>query len=70
MSNNIISIFGSEIFLEILKEIKFLSKFQFKNYENLKLCLKENESKDEKVNGHKAGIYIHSAEIEASDLIA
>ena len=48
MSNNIISIFGSEIFLEILKEIKFLSKFQFKNYENLKLCLKENESKDEK----------------------
>lgn len=48
MSNNIISIFGSEIFLEILKEIKFLSKFQFKNYENLKLCLKESESKDEK----------------------
>ena len=48
MSNNIISIFGTKIFLEILKEIKFLSKFQFKNYENLKLCLKESESKDEK----------------------
>ena len=45
MSNNIISIFGSKIFLEILEEIKTFTKFKFKYYESLDQCLQKNEEK-------------------------
>ncbi len=45
MSNNIISIFGSKIFLEILEEIKHFTKFKFKYYESLDRCLQKNEKK-------------------------
>lgn len=45
MSNNIISIFGSKIFLEILEEIKLFTKFKFKYYESLDRCLQKNEKK-------------------------
>ncbi len=45
MYNNIISIFGSKIFLEILEEIKPFTKFKFKYYESLDLCLQKNGKK-------------------------
>ena len=36
-----ISIFGNQIFLEIINEIKLFSKFEVKFYDNLDLCIKD-----------------------------
>ena len=41
MSNLTISIFGNQIFLVILNELKILSKYEFVNFNNFDLCLKE-----------------------------
>ena len=42
MSNSIISIFGNQIFLEIIKEIKLFSKYEIKYYDDLDLCAKDS----------------------------
>tara|TARA_B100000029_G_scaffold292293_1_gene285835 strand:- start:718 stop:1356 length:639 start_codon:yes stop_codon:yes gene_type:complete len=44
MSNLTISVFGNQLFLEIIKETRLFSKFKIKFYENFDLCLKESES--------------------------
>ena len=36
-----IPIFGNQIFSEIINEIKLFSKFKFKFYDNLDLCIKD-----------------------------
>jgi len=41
MTNLTISIFGNQIFSEILNEIKLLSKFDAKSYNDLNLCMKD-----------------------------
>jgi len=41
-----ISIFGNQIFSEIINEIKLFSKFQIKYYEDLDLCVKDAEEKN------------------------
>ena len=41
MSNLTISIFGNQIFAEILNEIKLFSKFQIKFYDNFNLCIND-----------------------------
>ena len=45
MINKSISIFGSKILLEIVKEIKLLSNFEFNYYTDLNSCLNESENK-------------------------
>ena len=44
-----ISIFGNQIFSEIINEIKLFSKFKLKFYDNLDLCTKDAESYDQLV---------------------
>ena len=46
MDNFTISIFGNKIFLEIIDEIKFFSKFKVKYYEDLNLCVKDAENQN------------------------
>ena len=41
MSDLTISIFGNQIFSEIINEIKLFSKFEVKFYDNLDLCIKD-----------------------------
>ena len=41
MNNLTISVFGNQIFSEVLNEIKLLSKFDAKSYNDLSLCMKE-----------------------------
>ena len=41
MSDLTISIFGNQIFFEILREIKLFSKFKINYYEDLDLCVKD-----------------------------
>ena len=41
MTNLTISIFGNQTFSEILNEIKLLSKFDVKSYNDLNLCMKD-----------------------------
>ena len=43
MSNLTISVFGNQLFLEIIKETQLFSKIKIKFYENFDLCLKESE---------------------------
>ena len=43
MDNQIISVFGSKILLEIINEIKFFSKFKIIYFDNIDLCLKSVE---------------------------
>ena len=43
MSNLTISIFNNKIFLEIINEIKLFSKFKFRHYEDLDMCVKNAE---------------------------
>ena len=43
MSNLTISIFGSKIFLDIISEIKFFSKFKIQYYDYLDLCIQNAE---------------------------
>ena len=44
-----ISIFGNKIFSEIINEIKLFSKFKFKFYDNLDLCIKDAVNHDQLV---------------------
>jgi len=44
-----ISIIGNKIFSEILNEIKLFSKYQVKYYDDMDLCIKEAESKNQLV---------------------
>ena len=44
MANLTISIFGNQIFSEIINEIKLFSKFEVKFYDNLDLCIKDAEN--------------------------
>ena len=39
-----ISIFGNQIFSEIINEIKLFSKFKLKFYDDLDLCIKDAEN--------------------------
>ena len=41
MNNLTISVFGNQIFSEIINEIKLFSKFKLKFYDNLDLCIKD-----------------------------
>ena len=41
MSNLTISIFGNQIFSEVLNEIKLSSKFDIKSYQDINLCIKD-----------------------------
>ena len=41
MNNLTISIFGNQIFFEIMRELKLFSQFKIKHYENLDLCVKD-----------------------------
>ena len=49
MSCSIISIFGSKIFSEILHEMKLFSKYNVKYYDDIDLCVKDAESKNQLV---------------------
>ena len=44
-----ISIFGNQIFSEIINEIKLFSKYKFKFYDNLDLCTKDAANHDQLV---------------------
>ena len=44
-----ISIFGNKIFSEILNEIKLFSDYQVKYYEDIDLCIKDAEGKNQLV---------------------
>ena len=44
-----ISIFGNQIFLEIMNEIKLFSKFRLKYYDNIDLCTKDAVNHDQLV---------------------
>ena len=44
-----ISIFGNQIFSEIINEIKLFSKFKLKFYDNLDLCTKDAVNHDQLV---------------------
>ena len=41
MNNLTISVFGNQIFSEILNEVKLLSKFDVKSYDDFSLCIKD-----------------------------
>ena len=49
MSNLTISIFGSKIFLDIISEVKFFSKFKIQYYEDLDLCIQNAEKHNQLV---------------------
>ena len=49
MSNLTISIFGSKIFVDIISEIKFFSKFKIQYYEDLDLCIQNAEKHNQLV---------------------
>ena len=49
MSCSTISIFGNKIFLEILHEMKFFSKYKVKYYDDIDLCVKDAENKNQLV---------------------
>ena len=44
-----ISIFGNKIFSEILNEMKLFSEYKIEYYENLNLCVKNAEEKNQLV---------------------
>ena len=46
MSNSTISIFGTEIFLEIINETKLFSNYQITHYDDLELCVKDAKIHD------------------------
>ena len=43
MNHFTISIFGNKIFFQIIKEIKLFSAYKIKYYEDLDLCVKDEE---------------------------
>ena len=47
MTNLTISIFGSKIFFEIMRELKLFSQFKIKHYENLDLCVKDADKENQ-----------------------
>jgi len=47
MSCSIISIFGNKIFLEILSEMKLFSKYEIKYYQDINLCVRDAENKNQ-----------------------
>ena len=47
MTNSTISIFGNEILLKILNEVKLFSKYHIKYYEDLNLCVNDAEKKNQ-----------------------
>ena len=49
MSSLTISIFQNKIFFEIIKEMKLFSKFKIKHYEDIGICKKNAELKNELV---------------------
>jgi len=49
MNNFTISIFDNKTFFEIISEIKLFSKFAIKHYEDLNLCTKDAENKNQLV---------------------
>jgi len=42
-----ISIFGNKIFSEILNEMKLFSKYKVKYYDDIDLCVKDAENKNQ-----------------------
>jgi len=42
-----ISIFGNKIFSEILSEMKLFSKYKVKYYDDIDLCVKDAENKNQ-----------------------
>ena len=55
MSNSTISIFGTEIFLEIINETKLFSNYQITHYDDLELCVK-----DAKIHDHMVLFFLTS----------
>ena len=49
MTNLTISIFGNKIFSEILNEMKLFSKYKVKYYDDIDLCVKDAENKNQLV---------------------
>ena len=49
MSCSIISIFGNKIFSEILSEMKLFSKYEIKYYDDINLCVRDAENKNQLV---------------------
>ena len=49
MACSTISIFGNKIFSEILSEMKLFSKYKVKYYDNIDLCVKDAENKNQLV---------------------
>ena len=49
MNNIVISIFGNQIILEILNELKLFSEFKFKFFDNLDLCVKESKNNNQMI---------------------
>ena len=49
MNNLTISIFGNQIFFEIMRELKLFSQFKIKHYENLDLCIKDADKENQLV---------------------
>ena len=49
MNNLTISIFGNQIFFEIMRELKLFSQFKIKHYENLDLCVKDADKENQLV---------------------
>jgi hypothetical protein len=47
MDNYTISIFNNKIFFQIISEIKLFSKFKIKHYDNIDLCIKDAEKKNQ-----------------------
>ena len=46
MKNLTISVFGNQIFSEILKELKLFSDVKIKYYDDLNLCINEAKNKN------------------------
>ena len=49
MNNLTISIFGNQIFFEIMRELKLFSQFKIRHYENLDLCIKDADKENQLV---------------------
>ena len=49
MNNLTISIFGNQIFFEIMRELKLFSQFKIRHYKNLDLCVKDADKENQVV---------------------
>ena len=68
MNDFTISIIGNKIFFEIINEIKLFSKYQFKHYENLDLCIKEAENQNQIVRLNCKAQAVLESDITDADL--